>query len=336
MKYNIQLELIRVIAIVLVMYNHYYCYDFFLTCNNPNLLHYMLLIPSIICKCGPPLFFMISGALLLGKKESCIYIISHRVFRIFIVMIFASCLTNYKCLTISNVLNCLFSGLNWYFYAYLGFLLLLPLYRAIAQNLNIEEWQWVIAIIVLANVINGLCIILNVHFSVLDNIQPLVSGWASCSWQWCFPLLGFYVSENIGQFKANKFKWTIISILSIVISMIFIRIDVLKTGGTNYEMFHEYFIVAPTILIFGSVISLKTIPDFLNQAIKYIAPLTFGMFILETQTSLSTTIFGIVYSGFTHCYGLIITSWICIVLKFIIFSIVIYIFRLFPVIKKFI
>ena len=67
---NSQLDFVRIVAILLVFYNHYYCYDFFLDSSNPGILHYILLIPSIICKCGPTLFFMISGALLLKRKEN--------------------------------------------------------------------------------------------------------------------------------------------------------------------------------------------------------------------------------------------------------------------------
>lgn len=336
MKHNIQLDLARVIAIILVLYNHYYCYDFFLSCNNPTLIHYILLIPSIICKCGPPLFFMISGALLLGKKETYSYIISHRVFRIVIVMFFAACLTNYPSLSFSSVLNCLFSGLNWYFYAYLGFLLLLPIYRAIAQNLNKDEWNCVVGFIVLINAINAFCQILNINVAVLNNIQPLVSGWASSSWQWSFPCLGYYLYNNLELFKANKTKWISVSILSIVISMLFIRIDILKTGGENYEMFHQYFIVAPTVLLFGSILSFEKMPNIIYETIKYIAPLTFGMFILETQTGLSATIFGMLMQVLGNTVGLIVISWISIVIKFFIFSMITYIIRLIPIIKKYI
>ncbi len=66
------LEIIRIIAAVFVVFNHtdslgYQLYMEF-SCDSWRLLVYM--IPSICCKVAVPLFFCISGALLLNRDES--------------------------------------------------------------------------------------------------------------------------------------------------------------------------------------------------------------------------------------------------------------------------
>lgn len=88
-KHDWRLDFVKIIAIIMVLYNHLYCYSFIFSYNvkEIGIIHYLLLIPSLLCKCGPPLFFMVSGVVLLGKNETYKKILSHRVSRILIVMI---------------------------------------------------------------------------------------------------------------------------------------------------------------------------------------------------------------------------------------------------------
>ena len=193
---NSQLDFVRIVAILLVFYNHYYCYDFFLNSSNPGILHYILLIPSIICKCGPTLFFMISGALLLKRKENYSSDVFRRVKK-FSVAIFAIVFLKF-CFnrSFSNAVSLLLNGLNWYFYAYLGFLLLLPVYRSIVANLKKEDWRYIFLLVIITNILFSIFRVLNIDVAVLNNLQPIASPWASSAWQCIFPLMGYFIIEN--------------------------------------------------------------------------------------------------------------------------------------------
>lgn len=67
---NISFDLIRILAIFLVMYNHRETYIFYHHVPRMGLRYMLSMCGAAFCKCGPPLFFMVSGALILHKKES--------------------------------------------------------------------------------------------------------------------------------------------------------------------------------------------------------------------------------------------------------------------------
>ena len=79
------LELLRVIAILLVMYNHS---PAFMSFQNQSGVEYGISVfLSMLCKAAAPVFFMISGALLLGKDESIGTVFRKRVLKIFLALI---------------------------------------------------------------------------------------------------------------------------------------------------------------------------------------------------------------------------------------------------------
>lgn len=89
---NISFDLIRILAIFLVMYNHRETYIFYHHVPHMGLRYILSMCGAAFCKCGPPLFFMVSGALILHKKESFRRIFRHRILRILIVMVILSIL----------------------------------------------------------------------------------------------------------------------------------------------------------------------------------------------------------------------------------------------------
>ena len=60
------------------------------------------------------------------KQLSCAYILKHRGWRICIVMIVIAVVNIYKDASLYGFYKCLFMDFNWYLYAYLLFLLMLP------------------------------------------------------------------------------------------------------------------------------------------------------------------------------------------------------------------
>lgn len=67
MKKKYHLEVIRILAILMVMYNHSAA---FMSFSNQSGVEYAIsFLFSMVCKGAVPLFFMVSGALLLGKMK---------------------------------------------------------------------------------------------------------------------------------------------------------------------------------------------------------------------------------------------------------------------------
>lgn len=141
---KVYLEAMRIIACALVIFNH--TPGFGLYNNSDGAMQVIYLCLAIITRINVPLFFMISGSLLLRKNEEWTFVFKRRFLRIvFLLIIF-----NFALMTIckawsirdgneydfsfihlfrgviNNEMNG--SGPYWYLYSYLG-ILFYQLYR---------------------------------------------------------------------------------------------------------------------------------------------------------------------------------------------------------------
>ena len=156
---KLHLELLRLLALCLVVYNH--CG----TCRMPTyaewrLEYWYVLFMNISCKIAVPLFFMVSGALLLHREESCTRILTHRILR-FVGVILGFTLLQCAWLAYSGaeipgvggVVEMLYTGqiqgmggrapfVAWFLYAYLALLLFLPLLRRLAQGMRNADFVY--------------------------------------------------------------------------------------------------------------------------------------------------------------------------------------------------
>lgn len=88
MKKKYHLEVIRILAILMVMYNHSAA---FMSFSNQSGVEYAIsFLFSMVCKGAVPLFFMVSGALLLGKNESGKDLFQKRILRMILVIVIFS------------------------------------------------------------------------------------------------------------------------------------------------------------------------------------------------------------------------------------------------------
>ena len=123
------LDMVKVVAIFMVLYNHRYPYQIANTMTDVTVKGILIQSLATICRCGVPLFFMASGVVLLDKKETFLQLFKHRILRILIVMVICTIIRAWGDFSLGNLLTVFFSRLNWYLYAYLDYLLMLPLIK---------------------------------------------------------------------------------------------------------------------------------------------------------------------------------------------------------------
>lgn len=88
---KLYIEILRIIAIAFVIFNHTGKNGFQLYSITDNEIMYVIyLTMAVICKIAVPIFFMVSGALLLNKEESIKDLYKRRVSRIVLVILIAS------------------------------------------------------------------------------------------------------------------------------------------------------------------------------------------------------------------------------------------------------
>lgn len=158
---RISLEVLRIIAMCMVVYNHTGENGFELFRGaHGTWLWYVAILLDVISKAGVPLFFMISGALLLGKDESIKDILLKRVLRYIIIIVLFSFIY-YLRLYIKNpeygfsikffityIYSTPFILPYWFLYRYVSFLLVLPVLRAVVRSLREEEYLFLIGIVI--------------------------------------------------------------------------------------------------------------------------------------------------------------------------------------------
>ena len=145
-KRKVYLEMIRIIAIFLVIFNHVEGVTLYQTSVGLKTWGYMFI--SMLTSINVPLFFMVSGTLLLGKIDNFKTVIQKRAVRyLAVIFIFSSsyCLLrslvreDYE-ITLIKYIYKVFTGNYdylapyWFLYAYLGLLFTLPFMQRMVKG----------------------------------------------------------------------------------------------------------------------------------------------------------------------------------------------------------
>lgn len=155
----IRLEVIRIIALFCIVYNHI---GYVIFMNTEDSLEIIIsVVLSVLCKTGVPLFFMISGALLLDREECWGIVYKRRVLRIAeVIILFTVFRFFYECyvtktmsFSVVQLVKAILTGNilhpYWFLYAYLSILLLLPVLRIIVKNLDEQGMKHLLILIVI-------------------------------------------------------------------------------------------------------------------------------------------------------------------------------------------
>ena len=153
-------ERLRILAIFLVVFNHTDTRGFFLyqVPGGSKINCALSLLLAVICKIAVPLFFMISGGLLLHRQESVKDLFCKRILRMGIVLVlFSGILYGFWIHwgfvphpgVKDFIRRMITEGISipyWYLYTYLGVLFLLPLLRPAAQAIPDQGYLWLFLI----------------------------------------------------------------------------------------------------------------------------------------------------------------------------------------------
>ena len=222
---KLHLDLLRIIAIFLVVYNHtgingcsyYYAI-------HDSLWHFPLMVLAYVMRCAVPVFFMISGALLLKKNEAIKTLYRKRVLRFLIVLVVASLISylykirqDFAQFSLIYFLNQLYSYnlcySYWFLYQYLAWLICLPFLRRMAQNMKNEDFLYLFAIVAVVNLMTFAPLaVLGEPTSYSKNFAPFVLNNTVF-----YPLAGYYLEERVPESEYCK-KNTLILFLLFVVS----------------------------------------------------------------------------------------------------------------------
>ena len=293
----LHMDMLRVLAIFMVVFNHTGERGYMLFANQmDSFMYFPFMAFSIFCKIAVPIFFMISGALLLPKQESYKVLFKKRVLRMVVVLVLIS-VPYYYWLHRSEGIGILAfftyiyknsaSTSLWYLYSYIGLLLMMPFLRSMIKNMQKKDFIYlIIGHVVLVGILPCLeyCM-----WGRGETINAAFSAVLFISQNIFFSLIGYYVEHVIDKNDCNKktiFVSVLLSIVSIAITCLityYQTIREIECSAEQLEMFFNCFICIPamTVYIIMKLLSIKIKSQKCHRIWSILGASVFGVYLIE-------------------------------------------------------
>lgn len=292
-KKRISLEIIRIFAIFGVVFGHSGESGYeLLTATQSKGLWIFAAIADPICLSVIPLFFMVSGVLLLGKDESLKDLFIKRVLRYAIIIVLFSFIY-YVRLVVKNpeygfsikfFIKSIYEKSiiipYWFLYSYLAFLLMLPFLRAMVRNLKEEDY------ILLA------CISLVLSYLVIPEsvvkFSPIFFTIDLTAQNIMYPILGYGIANVLSDkwfsIKA-RISVAVLFIINIVAVFYMLSVEYKIDGAYSYNYINRFKFI-PAIFVFYFVIYLFekkgiTFSSRIEKFICLVGGCTFSTYLFE-------------------------------------------------------
>ncbi len=289
----IHLELLRIIACFLVILNHTAGYINCFVYDKDYITFELIgnLFIGMLVKINVPLFFMITGSLLLNKDRDYNYVFKKTV-KTFGILLLFSIVANFcnqghiyvpgfiRSFATAKVDG---AGPYWYLYAYIGILLMLPFLRSIAARLSMRD---VIYIIIARTLITGIIpmifmflnVIMDSNIYIAEDFNPVIFT-VDCVF---YPIVGFGLDRLLEKEKTDKLK--AISFILLFMGANVLEIFLTWIAGLDNVYRGFDFLMAIGIFMFIKLIMGKRAGEETGNIggfIKLVGGLTFGIYLLD-------------------------------------------------------
>lgn len=293
---RVYIDFLKVIAIYLVLFNHTGVSGFVLfTVKQGTKMYFPLMFNAILIKIAVPLFFMASGALLLGKEESYRDLLCKRFLRYLVVLIVASLIWYlYTCLrhgvqtvSVGYFLTTLYTsrlaGSYWYLYAYLAYILMLPFLRKLAKAMTAREYQWMF---LMYGIISSLQILEFLVWKGEKSHNGDFSFFITGIYVF-YPLMGYYIDQCMkdSAFTVKRLLYMVaLSAAAIVICCLMTHYRCTLTGSwdeDNCQTFFNTLIFLPSVTAYygAKLLFMRHPPrERLKKIIVVASGTTFGIY----------------------------------------------------------
>lgn len=298
---KLHIEFMRIIAIFFVLYNHTNeaGYTLYFFTDKPALKPFLMVL-SNLCVIAVPLFFMISGALLLSKEESYRDLYLKRVLRIIVAFLLSSfayrlfyyVLWGAPMNLIPTFLSLPFTWAyfsQWYIYSYLAFLIMLPLLRKMVKNMGARDFRYVLVAQLL---IVGVLPMLVYRFSggnmqILSYFNPTIIMTESI----VYALMGYYLEHVVKKSTYENPLNIIICLAASAVALFAIgefvnyKMSVLGTLDGNWlSDTQKMLAIIPTMSVYfiaKYVFDMHEFRDGTKKILRGLGGSVFGIFLIE-------------------------------------------------------
>lgn len=298
---KIFIDILRILACFLVIVNHTNS-QIFLSVTSVNdgigISYILSMAYFYFSKIAVPIFFMISGALLLNKDYEIKDFIKKKLLRYLIILVLFSIIyyiyynRNEDIWHIRNILiffksiySTHITNSYWFLYSYLGILIMLPLIRKMVKNFNKNDYYYLF----------GIYIIIKSIFPIMEKILK-IEGLSIFVSKMIFTetviyfILGHYLVNILKIKNKNRKKVVIIScitLISYILASCLYTIITLKKQG-EYDLFFadtdSIIRLLPALsvfFIFNIIIEKLKISGKIQKIIIWISQCTLGIYLLS-------------------------------------------------------
>lgn len=304
-KRLLYVDVLKICSAWLVIYCHLPAYHYSFEQHNQYQIFFMII--SMFARLCIPVFFMCSGILLLGKEESWQEVFRKRVLKmIFTILVFGALCYLLKVSRggygdavrpslwhfITRLLGNEIDGAYWYLYAYLGFLLLLPLIRRGVRQITASEIRMLFVIHFLTSTAVPVINLLLEYLARTDDIYKLAVPEAfsvpfAMIRAFFYPILGYYIDTRVdtGNIKTRHILLLLCSVaLCIAVPCLCTLAEGRLLGyyTQNYVLTFDYMLAVCIFLLVRHFLSGErfTRPG-AGRALSAVAGLTFGIYLLD-------------------------------------------------------
>ena len=341
------IEVLRILAITLVIFNHTSPEGYLGFANESNAVLYGIdMFLSVLCKIGVPIFFMISGALLLGKQESFKALYTKRVLRMVIVLLIIS-IPNYILLSGDSPLSVFgfFQKIYtdtartalWYLYAYICFLIMLPFLRAMAANLRGKDYKYLLIL----HIVFLVSLMTLDKFVFTEGHNRYIYVAIALEAPIFYPLMGYYIENVVKKSSFCKKNYLLAGIASFaaivvtcVVSQIFYNVYQGTLDNAAYQTFFEMLICIPAIsvyFIFKGTVKISS-DGTKKRILLQLGSAVFGLYLIENFCRL--LISPVINKFLTPVIGGLASSVVLVIATMIMGFAVIVLLKNIPFVKK--
>lgn len=343
---KVYLDIIKVFAIVLVLFNHTGRKGFFYFTTCETWLYPVSMFISILDKIAVPLFFMVSGALLIPKEESYRSVMK-RFLRYLSVLISATAISYlYICLkrsphsiSIREYIVALYAdGIiiqYWYLYAYLAYTLMLPFIRKLAWEMTKKDFLWFLSMYSFAAILTILdYTVFNGKYFHNENFSLFI-----CMQYVFFPITGYFLDAKLEKkYYTRKTAYILLAFgffaifLCALLTHLHFKSSTIWDG--NDPPFFGAMIYFPAIVAFFYAKRWSTDHKLGKRAEKMLAGIsgtTFGLYLFERIVRLETQFIYEFMNTVIHPY---LACWVWIIIACVIGGSAVFLVKQIPGIKK--
>lgn len=317
------LDLLRILACFLVILNHTpgYVASFEGNASKPLPLLVCHLFLEMVVKIGVPVFFMISGALLL-RKDMTYRNVFRRILRMFLILLGFSIVANiaatkhfYAPGFVRNFASATVDGARpyWYLYAYIGFLLVHPFMRSIAVRLTKSDVIYLILTrLVITGILPAIILILNIalesNMYIAERFEPAIIT-VDCLF---YTLVGYGLDSmfDVKEFMGKRE----ISFIALFVGTALVESLLTWIAGIENVFSGMDFVMAISLFMGVKTALFRKEPsDGVKKTISLIGSLTFGIYLLDP-------IIGNFLKPFVHRLYPSVPSYLCVSMLYCLIS----------------